>query len=85
MAFEDSQTLFIVRWLRALDLEELLDRWYDYRRELQKEKRRKRHVYSRMYEFFALLAGDMPDREEEMAITYDILLNESEVEEKVEL
>jgi hypothetical protein len=71
--------------LRTLHLESLIDRWYEYRRELVAQKKQRRHVYSRTYEFFSILTGDMPDREDEMTIAYDNLLDESEVEEKVEL
>ena len=86
MAFEDSHTLFVVRWLRLLGLEKEIDRWYKYKKEMAREKTRKksRKVYSRLYEFFAMIVGDFPDREEEMAEAYDTVLEGMEVEEKVE-
>lgn len=87
MAFEDSHTLFVTRWLRRLELEHLLGKWYQYQIEIFSEKVRhpKRKVYSRLYEFFALVAGEVPDREEELAEAYDIELDGVEIEEKVEI
>ncbi len=87
MAFEDSHTLFVVRWLRRLQLEHLLEKWYKYQIEIFSEKVRhpKRKVYSRLYEFFALVAGEFPSREEELADAYDAELDDLEIEEKVEV
>ena len=85
MAFEDSHTLFVVRWLTLLGLEKEIDRWYEYKKELKHEKKKRRRVYSRLYEFFAVVVGDYPDREEEMAEAYDRVLGDMVVEEKVEV
>jgi hypothetical protein len=85
MAFEDSHTLFVVRWLELLGIEKEISRWYEYKKELRYEKKKKRRVYSRLYEFFSLVAGDYPDREEEMAEAYDYVLEGMEVEEKVQI
>jgi hypothetical protein len=87
MAFEDSHTLFIVKWLRLLSLENELQKWYDYQDKLVKEKKRYRRkkVYSRLYEFFSELVEEYPERNDEMMEAYDYVLQDIDVEEKLEL
>lgn len=86
MAFEDSHTFFVVKWLREIGLENMLDLWYDYhhKKYLEKKKHRDRKVYSRIYEFVVDLIEKFPEKEEEMVNAYDQLLAESEIEEKME-
>jgi hypothetical protein len=87
MAFEDSHTLFVTKWLRAVGLEHLLDRWYSYRNGLFREKERhpKRAVYSRLYEFCDSIIESFREREKELCQAYDDTLQDFESEEKLEV
>jgi hypothetical protein len=87
MAHEDSHTLFVARWLALLNLNHHIEDWYTYRDNLFKEKReaRQEKVYSRLYEFFTLLLEKYEEREQEFSETYDKVLDDIGVEEKLEV
>jgi hypothetical protein len=84
MAYEDSHTLFVVRWLDRVGLHDLLRLWYDYRDELfdEKERHPRRRVYSRLYEFFHTVAEHYSDLDR-LQQAYDETLDELGTIEKL--
>lgn len=87
MAHEDSHTLFVYRWLKLLHLDQHIEDWYVYRNNLFKEKKRdpEEKIYSRLYEFFCVLVQKYEGREDELSETYDKVLEDIGVEEKLEV
>ena len=88
MAYEDSHTLFVVRFLDRIERPDLIHLWYDYRDELfdEKERHPKRKVYSRLYEFVMVVAEHLDDKgpnDDQLQHAYDETLAELGTIEKL--